>query len=203
MKPDYRVVDEISYREVLCILRNFITLSRNFVSQTRVVDEISYREISRNNWTLSRNFAKFREISRYFDEISCRKDEVSWIPVVPVATFRNHPIANTRFRGYFWFFVNFCNYTKMCKYWYNLKRCFAPWRSELSVSTVELSYYWRLSSASVIALGDHYRAHANVVPAEKFWRWKLSKSAALCSPVLTVELPELSLIYCVKQNRKI
>jgi hypothetical protein len=50
---------------------------------------VKFREISRNNWTLSRNFAKFREISRYFDEISCRKDEVSWI--VPVATFRNHP----------------------------------------------------------------------------------------------------------------
>jgi hypothetical protein len=48
----------------------------------RVVDEISYREITEH----------FREISRYFDEISCRKDEVSWI--VPVATFRNHPISN-------------------------------------------------------------------------------------------------------------
>jgi hypothetical protein len=47
-------------------------------------------------------------------------------------------------------------------------------------------------------LGAHYGAHANVVLAEKFGRWKVAQSFA--APYL--EFPELSLISYVKPVEK-
>jgi hypothetical protein len=47
----------------------------------------------------------------------------------------------------------------------------------------------------------HYGAHANGGLAENFWRWKLSQSGALCSPVLRAS--ETLISFQCKTNRKI